>query len=295
MAKLAPIEGCLTALVTPFRDGKVDFDGIAKLVDWQIEQGVDGIVAVGTTGESATLDVDEHVAVIAAVVKASKGRVPVIAGAGGNATSEALALTKASEDAGADALLHVTPYYNRPSQEGLFRHFEAVAKSTKLPVILYNVPSRTACDMTTETVVRLADLPNVVAIKDATGNLVRGSDLIAKVGDRMAILSGDDGTAFPLYACGARGVISVVSNVAPRAMSDMWDAVKAGDWDRAKKRHYELRVLNAMLFAEPSPAPTKAALSLLGRCSTEVRLPLVPATAGLVEQLRTEMKSAGML
>ena len=295
MAKLAPIEGCLTALVTPFRDGKVDFDGIAKLVDWQIEQGVDGIVAVGTTGESATLDVDEHVAVIAAVVKASKGRVPVIAGAGGNATSEALALTKASEDAGADALLHVTPYYNRPSQEGLFRHFEAVAKSTKLPVILYNVPSRTACDMATETVVRLADLPNVVAIKDATGNLVRGSDLIAKVGDRMAILSGDDGTAFPLYACGARGVISVVSNVAPRAMSDMWDAVKAGDWDRAKKRHYELRVLNAMLFAEPSPAPTKAALSLLGRCSTEVRLPLVPATAGLVEQLRTEMKSAGML
>lgn len=295
MAKLAPIEGCLTALVTPFRDGKIDFDGIAKLVDWQIEQGVDGIVAVGTTGESATLDVDEHVAVIAAVVKASKGRVPVIAGAGGNATSEALALTKASEDAGADALLHVTPYYNRPSQEGLFRHFEAVAKSTKLPVILYNVPSRTACDMTTETVVRLADLPNVVAIKDATGNLVRGSDLIAKVGDRMAILSGDDGTAFPLYACGARGVISVVSNVAPRAMSDMWDAVKAGDWDRAKKRHYELRVLNAMLFAEPSPAPTKAALSLLGRCSTEVRLPLVPATAGLVEQLRTEMKSAGML
>ena len=295
MAKLATIEGCLTALVTPFRDGKVDFDGIAKLVDWQIEQGVDGIVAVGTTGESATLDVDEHVAVIAATVKAAKGRVPVVAGAGGNATSEALALTKASEDAGANALLHVTPYYNRPSQEGLFRHFEAIAKATKLPVILYNVPSRTACDMTTETVMRLADFDNVIGIKDATGNLVRGSDLIAKVGDRMAILSGDDGTAFPLYACGARGVISVVSNVAPRTMSDMWDAAKAGDWDRAKKRHFELRVLNAMLFAEPSPAPTKAALSLLGRCSTEVRLPLVPATAGLVEQLRTEMKSAGLL
>ncbi|MGE0400363.1 MAG: 4-hydroxy-tetrahydrodipicolinate synthase [Kofleriaceae bacterium] len=295
MAKLATIEGCLTALVTPFRDGKVDFDGIAKLVDWQIEQGVDGIVAVGTTGESATLDVDEHVAVIAATVKAAKGRVPVVAGAGGNATSEALTLTKASEDAGADALLHVTPYYNRPSQEGLFRHFEAIAKATKLPIVLYNVPSRTACDMATETVARLADFDNVVAIKDATGNLVRGSDLVAKVGDRMTILSGDDGTAFPLYACGARGVISVVSNVAPRAMSDMWDAVKAGDWDRAKKRHFELRVLNAMLFAEPSPSPTKAALSLLGRCSTEVRLPLVPASAGLIEQLRNEMKSAGLL
>ncbi len=295
MAKLATIEGCLTALVTPFRDGKVDFDGIAKLVDWQIEQGVDGIVSVGTTGESATLDVEEHVAVIAATVKAAKGRVPVIAGAGGNATSEALELTKASEDAGANALLHVTPYYNRPSQEGLFRHFEAIAKATKLPIVLYNVPSRTACDMTTETVMRLADFDNIVAIKDATGNLVRGSDLIAKVGDRIAVLSGDDGTSFPLYACGARGVISVVSNVAPRAMSDMWDAVKAGEWDRAKKRHFELRVLNAMLFAEPSPSPTKAALSLMGRCSTEVRLPLVPATAGLVEQLRNEMKSAGLL
>ena len=295
MAKLATIEGCLTAIVTPFKGGKVDFDGLAKLVDWQIEQGVDGIVAVGTTGESATLDVPEHVAVIAACVKAANGRVPVVAGAGGNATSEALELTKASEDAGADALLHVTPYYNRPSQEGLFRHFEAIAKATKLPIILYNVPTRTACDLLTDTVVRLADFDNIIGIKDATGNLVRGSELVAKVGDRLTILSGDDGTAFPLYACGARGVISVVSNVAPRAMSDMWDAVKAGDWVRAKQRHFELRVLTAMLFLEPSPAPTKAALSILGRCSVDVRLPLVPATLGLVEQLRAELHAAGML
>jgi 4-hydroxy-tetrahydrodipicolinate synthase len=294
MAKLA-IEGCLTALVTPFRDGKVDFDTLAKLVDWQIEHGVDGLVAVGTTGESATLDVDEHVAVISAMVKAARGRVPVVAGAGGNATSEALTLTKASEDAGADALLHVTPYYNRPSQEGLFRHFEAIAKATKLPIVLYNVPTRTACDLLTETVVRLCELPNIVAIKDATGNLVRGSELVAKVGDRIAILSGDDGTAFPLYAVGAKGVISVVSNVAPRPMSDMWDAVKAGDWERARKRHHELRVLNQMLFAEPSPAPTKAALSLLGRCSVDVRLPLVGASAGLIEQLRVELRTLGML
>jgi len=295
MAKLATIEGCLTAIVTPFKHGKVDFDGLGKLVDWQIDQGVDGIVAVGTTGESATLDVAEHVAVIAAVVKAAKGRVPVIGGAGGNATSEALELTHASEDAGADALLHVTPYYNRPSQEGLFRHFEAIAKATKLPIILYNVPSRTACDLLTETVVRLADFDNIIGIKDATGNLVRGSELVAKVGDRLTILSGDDGTAFPLYACGARGVISVVSNVAPRAMSDMWDAVKAGDWARAKQRHFELRVLNQMLFAEPSPAPTKAALAILGRCTTDVRLPLVGASAGLIEQLRVELHAQGML
>jgi len=294
MAKLA-IEGCLTALVTPFKNDKIDFDALAKLVDWQIENGVDGIVSVGTTGESATLDVDEHVAVIAATVKAARGRVPVIAGAGGNATSEALALTRASEEAGADGLLHVTPYYNRPSQEGLYRHFEAIAKATKLPIVLYNVPSRTACDMLCETVVRLCELDNIVAIKDATGNLVRGSELIAKCGERIAVLSGDDGTAFPLYACGARGVISVVSNVAPRAMSDMWDAVKAGDWARAKQRHYELRVLNHLLFAEPSPAPTKAALSIIGRCTVDVRLPLVAASPGLVEQLRGELRAQGML
>jgi 4-hydroxy-tetrahydrodipicolinate synthase len=295
MAKLATIEGCLTALVTPFREGKVDFDGLAKLIDWQIEQGVDGIVAVGTTGESATLDVGEHVAVIAATVKAVNGRVPVIAGAGGNATNEALELSRAAEDAGADALLHVTPYYNRPSQEGLFRHFETIARATKLPIVLYNVPTRTACDLLTDTVARLAEIDNIVSIKDATGNLVRGSELIARVGSRLTVLSGDDGTTFPLYAVGARGVISVVSNVMPRAMSDMWDAVKAGDWARARQRHYELRVLSQMLFAEPSPAPTKAALGILGRCTLDVRLPLVPASAGLVEQLRVELRGQGML
>jgi 4-hydroxy-tetrahydrodipicolinate synthase len=294
MPKLAAIEGCLTAIVTPMAGGKVDFAALAKLVDWQIELGVDGIVSVGTTGESATLDVDEHVAVIAATVKAARGRVPVVAGAGANSTSEALTLTKASEESGADALLHVTPYYNRPSQEGLFRHFEAVARATKLPIILYNVPSRTACDLLTDTVARLADIDNIIGIKDATGNLVRGGELIAKVGSRITVLSGDDGTTFPLYAIGARGVISVVSNVAPREMADMWDAVKAGDWERAKKLHYKLRVLNVMLFAEPSPAPTKAALALLGRCTPEVRLPLVAASEKLTEELRAELKTQGL-
>jgi 4-hydroxy-tetrahydrodipicolinate synthase len=295
MAKLAPFEGCLTALVTPFTGAKIDFDKLARLVDWQIDNGVDGIVSVGTTGESATLDVDEHVAVIAATVKAARGRVPVIAGAGANATTEALTLTKASEDAGANGLLHVTPYYNRPSQEGMYQHFVAIAKSTKLPIILYNVPSRTASDLLTDTVVRLTELDNVVGIKDATGNLVRGSELVARVGDRIAVLSGDDGTSFPLYACGARGVISVVSNVAPREMAEMWDAVKAGNWDRARALHFKLRVLNQMLFAEPSPAPTKAALSLLDRCSTDVRLPLVSATSKLTDDLRTELRAAGLL
>lgn len=294
MAKLA-IEGCLTALVTPFRDGKVDFDTLAKLVDWQIDSGIDGIVAVGTTGESATLDVDEHVAVIAAVVKAARGRVPVVAGAGGNATSEALALTEASERAGADALLHVTPYYNRPSQEGLFRHFDAIARATKLPIVLYNVPTRTGCDLATDTVARLVDHTNIVAIKDATGSLPRASELVARVGERIAILSGDDATMFPLYAIGARGVISVVSNVAPKHAADMWDAVVAGDWARARRRHYELRTLSAMLFTEPSPAPSKAALAVLGRCTPDVRLPLVAASTKLTDELRSELRTLGLL
>ena len=288
-------EGCLTAIVTPMRDTRVDFDALAKLVDWQIESGIDGIVSVGTTGESATLDVADHVAVITATVKAARGRVPVIAGAGGNATSEALELTKASEDAGADGLLHVTPYYNRPSQEGLFRHFEAIARSTKLPIILYNVPTRTACDLLTETVVRLVELPNIVGIKDATGNLVRGAELIARVGNRITVLSGDDGTTFPYYALGARGVISVVSNCCPRETAEMWDAVKAGQWERARALHYKLRLMNQLLFVEPSPAPVKAALSLLGRCTLDVRLPLVACGDKLVEQLRAEMHAQGML
>jgi 4-hydroxy-tetrahydrodipicolinate synthase len=177
----------------------------------------------------------------------------------------------------------------------MYQHFVAIAKSTKLPIILYNVPSRTASDLLTDTVVRLTELDNVVGIKDATGNLVRGSELVARVGDRIAVLSGDDGTSFPLYACGARGVISVVSNVAPREMAEMWDAVKAGNWDRARALHFKLRVLNQMLFAEPSPAPTKAALSLLDRCSTDVRLPLVSATSKLTDDLRTELRAAGLL
>jgi 4-hydroxy-tetrahydrodipicolinate synthase len=277
------------------RDGRIHFDALTKLVDWQIESGIDGIVSVGTTGESATLDVIDHVAVIAATVKAARGRVPVIAGAGGNATSEALELTKSSEGAGADGLLHVTPYYNRPSQEGLFRHFEAIARSTKLPIILYNVPTRTACDLLTETVARLCDLPNIVGIKDATGNLVRGAELIARCGDRLTILSGDDGTAFPLYALGGRGVISVVSNCCPREMAEMWDAVKAGQWDKARALHYKLRLMNQRLFVEPSPAPVKAALSILGRCGTDVRLPLVACGDKLAEQIRAEMHAQGML
>jgi 4-hydroxy-tetrahydrodipicolinate synthase len=289
------LQGVMTALVTPLRDGKVDHDALARLVDWQIAEGVDGLVAVGTTGESATLDMKEHVDVIAAVVKTAAGRVPVIAGAGGNATHEALELTRASEQAGADALLHVTPYYNRPSQDGMVKHFEAIARSTKLPIILYNVPSRTSVDLLPDAVERLAAIDNIVAIKEATGSLPRATELIARCGDRVTVISGDDATAYPLYAVGARGVISVVSNVAPGRMAKMWDAAAAGRWDDARAEHFALRVLNNLLFAEGSPSGTKAALALMGRCTNELRLPLVPVSAALTEQLRKVLLAEGAL
>jgi len=289
------LQGVLTALVTPMRDGRVDFAALTKLVEWQIAEGIDGLVAVGTTGESATLDMKEHVDVIAHVVKVATGRVPVVAGAGGNATREALELTEASAQAGADALLHVAPYYNRPSQEGLFRHFEAIARSTQLPIVLYNVPSRTSCDLLPETVERLAALDNIVAIKEATGSLPRACELIARVGDRIAVLSGDDATAFPLYAVGARGVISVLSNVVPGRMARMWDDFVAGNWDAARREHYAVRELEQALFAEGNPAGAKAALALLGRGANELRLPIVPVSPALTERLKRALHALGML
>lgn len=295
MAKQPPIEGCLTALVTPFRDGAVDYDALTRLVDWQIECGIDGLVAVGTTGESATLDVAEHVAVIQHVVRVAKGRVPVVAGAGGNATAEALALTAASEKAGAQALLHVTPYYNKPTQEGLYRHYAAIAASTSLPILLYNVPSRTSCDLLPDTVERLAEIPNIVGIKEASGSLPRVTELVARVGGRMSVISGDDATTFPSYAVGGRGVISVVSNVAPREMAQMWDLARDGQWEQARALHHRLRVLNHLLFVESNPIPVKAALAAMGRCTPEVRLPLVPCSAGLAAQLRAELGTVGLL
>ena len=294
-AKTHPLTGCMTAIVTPFRGGKVDFDALGKLVDWQIESGVDGIVAVGTTGESATLDVDEHVAVIAHAVKTAAGRVPVVAGAGANATREALELSKASEGVGASGLLHVTPYYNKPTQDGLYRHFEAIAGATRLPIVLYNVPGRTSVDLLPDTVERLAAIDNVAAIKDATGSMVRAAELIDRVGDRIAILSGDDATTFPLYALGGHGVISVLSNVAPAAMAEMWDAAAAGDWDRSRALHYRLRRLGEALFVETNPQPVKAALWLMGTCANELRPPLYPARPATIEALKRAMTGEGLL
>jgi len=288
-------EGAMTALVTPMRDGAVDHDALAQLVEWQIASGIDGIVAVGTTGESATLDVEEHIAVIAQCVKTAGGRVPIIAGAGANATAEALDLSKRAADVGADALLHVTPYYNRPNQDGLFRHYETIARAVPLPILLYNVPTRTGCDLLPDTVVRLAAIDNIVGVKEATGNMVRAAELIQRIGDRLTVISGDDGTAFPLYALGGRGVISVVSNVDPARMAQMWDAAAAGNWTAAREHHYALRALMVLLFVEPSPAPTKACLALAGRIGDELRAPLYPVTAALRERLRAELGRLGLV
>ena len=289
------IEGAMTAVVTPMRDGGVDFDALGNLVEYQISGGIDGIVAVGTTGESATLGVDEHIAVIEHCVKIAAKRVPVIAGAGANSTAEALELTRASANAGADALLHVCPYYNKPTQEGLYQHFAAIARSTDLPIVLYNVPSRTASDLLPETVERLSLIDNIVAIKEATGCTRRATEIIARCGDDIAVLSGDDFTTFPLYAVGSRGVISVVSNVLPKHMGDMWDAVCRGDWDTARELHFAIQPLTELLFVESNPAPVKASLELMGKIGPELRLPLVRATDGLRDRLRVQLKAEGLL
>jgi 4-hydroxy-tetrahydrodipicolinate synthase len=289
------LEGAMTALVTPMRGDHVDYDALTNLIEDQIAAGIDALVAVGTTGESATLDVPEHTRVIRHVVGVTRGRVPVIAGAGGNATAEAIALTRASEEAGADALLQVTPYYNRPTQEGLYRHYAAIARSTKLPIVVYNVPGRTACDLLPETMARLTEFENVVAIKEATASVVRATNIIEQCGDRVAVISGDDFTTYPLYAVGARGVISVVSNVMPRAMAEMWDAVSAGDWARARALHYRIQPMTRLLFAESNPVPAKAALALLGKMQPDVRLPLAPCSDELREKLRAQLVAEGML
>lgn len=285
----------MTALVTPFRNGQVDDAALADLVEEQIAAGIDGLIPVGTTGESATLNVEEHVHVIAHVVKAAKKRVPVIAGAGSNATAEAIELARAAREVGADGLLSVTPYYNRPSQDGLFRHFAEIAAAVPLPTIVYNVPGRTSCDLLPETVARLMELPAVVGIKEATGSALRATQILARVGNRITVLSGDDFTAMPLYAIGARGVISVISNVAPRWMADMWDAAKAGDWAKARELHYKIQPLTELLFAEPSPSPIKTCLALCGKIADEIRAPLYPVSGPLREKLRAALKEGGLL
>ena len=289
------LEGAMTAIVTPMRDGSPDFPALERFVESQIAAGIHGLVAVGTTGESASLRIDEHLEVIEHTVRFAAGRVPVVAGAGANSTHEAVTLSEASKDAGADALLQVTPYYNKPTQEGLFQHFAAITESSDLPIILYNVPGRTACDMTAETVARLAELPRIVAIKEASADMHRASQIVRLCGDAITLLSGDDFTAFPLLCLGGKGVISVVSNVVPDRVAGMCNAANTGDWDKARKHHYSFQALSELLFIESNPIPVKAAMHLIGMMGPEIRLPLTEASEETIALLRTCLGSEGLL
>ncbi|WP_288997655.1 4-hydroxy-tetrahydrodipicolinate synthase [uncultured Psychrobacter sp.] len=270
------LQGSMVALVTPMHpDGTVDYKRLADLIDWQIEQGTHCLVAVGTTGESATLSMQEHSDVIRYFVQHVKGRVPVIAGTGANNTMEAIKLTQDAADAGADCALLVAPYYNKPPQEGLFQHYKTISEAVNIPQMLYNVPGRTVVDIAQETVERLCDIDNIVAIKDATGSVGRGEQLIKAVGDKMVVLSGDDGTALDLMKVGGKGNISVTANVAPKAMSETFAAGLRGDFAAADKAHDVVKHLHRDLFIESSPIPAKYALHKMGMIDKGIRLPLV--------------------
>jgi 4-hydroxy-tetrahydrodipicolinate synthase len=283
-------KGSIVAIVTPFRNGQVDYEKLQELVEFQIAGGTDAIVPCGTTGEASTLDYDEHIQVVKTVVDQVNKRVPVIAGTGSNATAEAIELSQKAKDAGVDGVLLVTPYYNKPTQEGLFRHYTAIADAVAIPQILYNVPGRTGINMLPETVARLAPHRNIVAIKEATGSLQQGSEILALCGDKIDVLSGDDFITFPLMACGAKGVISVLANIMPSAVAQLVDAFIAGDLETARQLHLKtLKISNAM-FIESNPVPVKTALGLMGKCSDEVRLPLCPMSDANMAKLAGIMK-----
>jgi len=288
--------GTYTAIVTPFKNGKIDEPALERLIKTQIKAGVDGIVPVGTTGESATLDYEEHIHVIALSVKCAAGKIKVIAGTGGNSTKEAIYLTQCAEKAGADASLQVAPYYNKPTQEGLFQHFHAVACSTHLPIILYSIPGRCGIEIGVDTVNRLAhDSMNFVAIKEAGGNPDRVSQLRAALGHKFTILSGDDSLTLPFMSVGAHGVVSVASNVIPREVAHMVRACASGNTSLALKLHDKFYPLFKDLFIETNPGPVKAALAMMGLMEDEFRLPLVPITASNREKLKKTMKACGVL
>ncbi|MFZ5877552.1 MAG: 4-hydroxy-tetrahydrodipicolinate synthase [Nitrospirota bacterium] len=287
--------GSYVALVTPFKNGKVDEKALGDLIEWQIERGTNGLVPCGSTGESATLTHEEHDRVIELTVEVARRRVPVIAGTGSNATHEAIRLTKHAKSVGVDAALLVTPYYNKPTQEGLFRHFEAIARAVDLPLVLYNIPGRSVVNMTPQTVARLSAITNIVGIKEASGNLSQMSDVIAACGERFVVLSGDDALTLPLMAVGGKGVISVTANVAPAETADMVSAALKGDWDRAKRIHYRLLPLSNSMFLETNPIPVKAALAMMGRCTDELRLPLTTMSDAPKSQLRNALVQFGLI
>jgi 4-hydroxy-tetrahydrodipicolinate synthase len=288
--------GTYTAIVTPFKNGQLDRDALERLIKFQIKGGVDGIVPVGTTGESPTVSYEEHIEIISLSVKFAAGKIKVLAGTGANSTSEAVYLTQAAEKAGADGSLQVAPYYNKPTQEGLFQHFREIARKTKLPIVLYSIPGRCGIEIGVETVKRLArDCKNIIGIKEAGGNADRVSQLRAAVGPKFEIMSGDDSLTLPFMAVGAQGVISVASNVAPRDVSQMVKAFASGNVKKAIQLHQKLYPLFKDLFVETNPTPVKAALAMMGITEDESRLPLVPMTAKNREMLKATLKNCGVI
>jgi 4-hydroxy-tetrahydrodipicolinate synthase len=288
-------EGILTALVTPFRDGEVDEPALRALVDAQIDAGIAGLVPVGSTGESATLSHTEHARVVEGVIEAAAGRVPVVAGTGSNSTREAIELTLHARDAGADGALLLSPYYNKPTQEGIYEHFAAIERAAGFPLVLYNIPGRTASNMLPETIGRLAELEHIVGIKEACGDLDQIAHVIARCPDDFAVVSGDDALTLPLLSIGGKGAISVTSNVAPKQMLEMLDAWHRGDTARAKEIHLQLLPLFDALFCETNPIPVKAALALMGQVTDDIRLPLTPITEASRERLQVVLKDVGIL
>ncbi len=288
-------KGSITALVTPFKGGKVDEKAFQSLVDWQIKEGTSALVPCGTTGESPTLSHEEHDRVVALCIEAAEGRVPVIAGTGSNSTEEAIRLTRQAKKAGATAALIVSPYYNKPTQAGLYAHFEAIAKAVDLPIIVYNIPPRCVIDIQVETMAKLAKIPNIVGVKDATGDITRISRQRRECGPDFCQLSGDDPLALGQMAHGAVGCISVTSNVAPRLMADFQKAWAAGERDKALAIHDRMQPLHEALFAETSPAPIKFAMSLIGKCEETVRLPLVGCSEPTRDRVRDVMRQVGLL
>ena len=282
-------EGSFVAIVTPFKNGKIDAPALSGLIEFHIENGTNGIVPCGTTGESATLDHAEHEEVVRITVETCKGRIPVLAGTGSNSTHEAVELTQSAQKIGADGALLLTPYYNKPTQEGLYQHFSTVAKETDLPIMLYNVPSRTAVNMKPGTVARLSSIKNIVGIKEASGSLVQVSEIIDSCGPDFSVSSGEDALTWPILAIGGKGVISVTANLVPGKFAKLCQAAREGDVETAKALHYELLKLNDVMFIETNPIPVKAALALMGRIENEFRPPLCPPTEEHLSQLKTTL------
>jgi 4-hydroxy-tetrahydrodipicolinate synthase len=287
--------GAFTALVTPFRNGEVDVEALEGLVEFQIGQGIHGLVPCGTTGETPSMSEEEDRLVIGTVVRVANGRVPVIAGTGSNSTHMAIKYTRMAEEEGADGSLQVAPYYTKPTQEGLYRHFAAIAESTSLPIVLYNIPGRTSVTISAETTARLAEIPNVVGTKEATHSMDMASDIRRLCGEEFDILSGDDSLTLPLMSLGGRGVISVAGNVAPAVVSDMVNALLIGDFERGRELHYDLLPLCRALFVETNPIPVKTAASILGLCSDEMRLPMIPLAGENLDHLRRVMEETNHL